>query len=199
MSFLLRNQQHKERLARKILAALQENPAFEVITPAEELNAKIQRFAEGEKEEDKLLRTLDLNTQVEIAGSRRSRLVIAELSDELLQLSFLFFGSPHAAEEWGQLGLKAKDKPAFRAFFQNTIGLLSPVLGTMAYEEDCTELFDTDEPYPSEAYNIKNLSTEKIMARVRGDSHDFEYCWMNACEFNATDNIEVEINLGHLK
>jgi len=62
-------------------------------------------------------RTIDVDTSIEVAGLRKSRLHIQELSTELLKLNLWFYGSKFDVDEWNQIGLKKADKPKFRLLF----------------------------------------------------------------------------------
>lgn len=70
---------------------------------------------------------------------------------------------------------------------------MNPILRTIAYEEDCEELFLTEILSPNSYFSIRNLSIEKIRERVHRNINEFEYCWINGQVFNQDQNIEIEI------
>lgn len=193
LSFLIKNQVDKENLVKQILFNFSKKRNFIAHHAKEELTERLRLFVEGENEGNYLLRSFDIDTQIDISGSRKLRLFIAELSDELLKINFWFYGSPYDAKEWNQIGLKESDKPEFILFFKEAKEILEPILGTIAYEEDCTALFDSEYTYPNEYYKIKNLTLEKIKQRIYRTVNEFDYCWINGNALNLEQNIEFEI------
>lgn len=178
---------------KEIISNVSRYPNFEIVTPTDELNDLIELYVKGDKADGKVYRSIDINTQIEISGNRKSRFFIQELSDELLKINFWFYGSQYDVEEWNQQGLNEIDKPEFRNFFKFIKEKINPILGTIAYEEDCSELFETVETSPSEFYKLANLQLDKIKERVYRNKNEFEYCWINATEFGEEENIEIEI------
>ena len=71
--------------------------------------------------------------------------------------------------------------------------ILNPILGTIAYEEDCEELFLTETLPPNRYFSIRNLSIENITKRVNRNVNEFEFCWINGQIFGKKQNIEIEI------
>jgi hypothetical protein len=193
LSFLIRNQEDKEHLLNLILSKMSRKADFEIVIPIDKLKEKTKTFIKGYEDEGLIRRNIDINIKIGVSGIRKSRLFIEELSDELAKVNFWFFGSRYDADEWGQLGLKEENKPEFKNFFQFVREQLNPVLGTIAYEEDCSDLFDTEEKYPSEFYKTVNLQLDKIRERIHQNKNAFEYCWINANVFGNDENIEIEI------
>jgi len=193
LSFLARNQEDKKGVVENILSKLIQKTQFKVINDKEALIERIKLFVDGEQHEGDVVRSLDIDTQIEISGERKSRLFIAELSDELLKINFWFYGSQYDAIEWDQIGLKEIDKPGFRKFFDDVKEVLNPMLGTIAYEEDCSALFDSDYTWPNNYFKIKNLSLEKINKRLHRNVNEFEYCWINGHIFDLEQNIEIKM------
>ncbi len=193
LSFLMRNKIDKDRLIKELLANLVDDLGVKIIRTSQELKEEINTFVEGEQEDDKLRRKIDVNTQIEISGSRKSRLYIAELSHDLLIVNFWFFGSEHDSKEWDQQGIRKEDKQKFKDFFKMTQEIVTPILGTIAYEEDCSALFETAADYPNEFYKLENLKIEKIRERVTRSTGDFEYCWIRGDEFGEVEDVEIEM------
>lgn len=193
LSFLIKNQVDKESLVKQVFFDLSKKRNFKIHHTKEELAERVQLFVEGENEDNYPLRSLDIDAQIDISGSRKLRLFIAELSDELLKINFWFFGSLYDANEWNQIGLKESDKPEFRLFFEEAKEILEPILGTIAYEEDCSVLFDSEYTYPNKYYKIENLTLEKIKERIYRIVNEFEYCWINGNALNLEQDIDFEI------
>ena len=128
-------------------------------------------------------RCLDLNIRVDLLGSRKARLYIEELSDQLLLVNLWFFGCESDAEEWDQKGIRNEDKPAFLALFNLTASLINPILGSIAYEEDAREFFPTQEASPHSDYRIENLSFDFVRKVMEERGYEFEYCWLDPTWF----------------
>ena len=193
ISFLINNSEDKEKLLRTILSNLKEKSTFEVVNSNDELEDKIEKYVNGEIEEEIIRRNLDVNSRLQISGSRKSRLNIMELSEELVKVNFWFYGSIYDVEEWNQKGIQEKDKEAFKEFFKSVRMILNPILGTIAYEEDCEELFLSDILSPNKYFSIKNLSIENMTERVNRNINEFEFCWIKGQVFGKEQNIEIEI------
>lgn len=195
LSFLIRNQVDKESLVENILSNLNQKTKFNILNPKEDLHRKIRFFVAGEEGGGKFFRSFDIDTLIEISGNRKSRLFICELSDELLKINFWFYGSQYDAIEWNQIGLKESDKPEFRKFFWQAKGILDPILGTIAYEEDCSELFESAHNWPNDCYKVENLSIKTIKERLHRNKNEFEFCWIKGSQFNLDEDIEIEIKI----
>ena len=89
-----------------------------------------------------------------------------------------------------QRGIRVEDKPYFKRFLLRTINLLNPIIATIAYENSCGFVFDTEETYPNSDYVIQNLTIQKIKDKIQSDN-SFEYCWINGKEFGVVENIEI--------
>lgn len=197
LSFLLRNSGDKEKLIIGILEKLQHISSIEIVETPDFIKEKIDFYKLGEASGGLIWRSLGLKAKAQISGSRKFRLVIVELSSELVKLNFWFFGGLKDEKAWNQKGIKPSDKKEFRNFFTNVRDKLKPILGTMAYEEDCAELFDHEKPWPNEAYSLKQLSISKIEQRVNRTMNEFEYCWINGDAFEKNENIEFEIKIDY--
>lgn len=193
LSFLINNSEDKESLLRTILSFLKKESTFYVINSNEELENKIGEYVRGYIDEDVIQRNLDINSILQISGLRKSRLNISELSEELVKVNFWFYGSIYNVKEWNQKGLQKNDKPVFKEFFKSMRKLLNPLLGTIAYEKDCQDLFLTEELSPNKIYSIRNLSIKNIIEIVNRNVNDFELCWVNGEIFGQKESFEIEI------
>lgn len=194
LSFLLRNTEPKSKLAKNVMELLHQlNFDFKIISNLVEVEKKVDLFEIGEKNDDIIYRSFEINVEFDISGKRKSRLFIEELSDELSKLSFCFFGALQDAPEWDQIGIKNVDKVAFRRLFECIVKNINPILGTIAYDEDCSALFELEETFPNKKYSLKELSIEKIYKKINNTINEFEFCWINGKEFDESSDIEFEI------
>ena len=191
LSFLIKNSEDKQSLLRTILSKLREESTFEIVNSEEELDIKIEEYVRREVDEEVIRRNIDIHSILQISGRRKSRLNISELSEELVKVNFWFYGSIYDVEEWNQKGIQQKDKEAFKEFFNSVKIILDPILGTIAYEEDCEELFLTKILSPDRYFSIKNLSIENIRERINKNVNEFEFCWINGQIFGKNQDIEI--------
>jgi hypothetical protein len=191
LSLLLKNSIDKKSLIENIILKLG-NPRydFQIMESPKKLDDKIIEYIQGDFDENSINRALDLNTIVNINGERKSRLFLAELSEELVKLNFWFFGSLYDAIEWEQKGIQEIDKPYFKDFLNILTNDFRPIIATIAYEEDCDFVFETEAPYPNIVYSIENLTIEKISHRILNNDF-FEYCWINGDEFKVNEDVEI--------
>ncbi len=192
LSFLVRTKVDKEGLLKEILEQMTRRKKFKIMESSNRLIEKVKSFAEGYEDEGTVQRSIDLNTEIEIEGIRKSRLFITELSTELMKVDLCFYGSEYDAKDWNQIGIKEYHKPEFRKLFQNIRRELNPILGTIAYEEDCSALFDTQELIPSEHYQLQNLNLDSIYRIVNLKPREFEYCWIGEGQIGNKSEIEIE-------
>ena len=191
LSLLLDNATEKRVFFENIFTLFgQEKFRFRLQYPRE-LEARIIEYAAGSADEDNLIRTLDLPALVEIAGRRKCRLFIAELSEELVKMNLWFYGGEFDYAEL-QPGIRTADKPHFERFLHDLIAALNPILATIGYEEDCEVLFGLSEGFPSQGYTFEKLNLEKITNLAKGNSA-LEYCWINAARFDAPEAIELRL------
>lgn len=192
LSFLIKNSENKVELLKSILSRLKVSTSFEAQDACSEIENKINEYRVGEEDGGIVHRNIEIEAIIQIAGARKSRLNILELSKELVKLNFWFYGSIYADEEWDQKSLRVEDKPAFRSFFNLVQNTLDPILGTIAFEEDCEELFLTDVLSPNKFYTIKNLKLGKIQKRLSQKNNEYEYFWAAIDTFDNKEDIEIE-------
>ncbi len=188
LSFLIQNSVDKAQLINNLMILVNGIELVQIITSEDEIERKKDEFINGYVYDGIIYRVLDLNTKVDVAGMRKSRLHVQELSKELVQLNFWFYGSEFDAEEWNQKGLKEGDKPEFRLLFNSLKKKIKPILGTIAYEEDCSGLFNTNNSSPHSDYSLAKLKLNEIKERV--ESYSFEHCWINSKQIGNEKQIE---------
>jgi len=193
LSILVRTPERKGVFLNDLLDNLAHSDwSFQLNEGDEKIRELIRIFEKGESDNGVDLHFFDLDTSLEIAGFRKSRLFVAVLSSKLMMINFWFFGGYWDVPEWNQPGIKQEDKPAFKRFFEYIFEVLKPVIGTMAYEEDCTDFFETQAPYPDEIYAIEHLSLQNIKKRINQTRNTFEYCLVNAQYFQLDADLALE-------
>ena len=193
ISFLLKNSEDKGKLLRSIISKINSQLAIELNHSIKELASRVLAFEQGEKDGLIIRRNIELDAITQISGTRKHRLFISELSEELIKLNFWFYGSLYDAKEWNQKGIRSIDKPAFIQFFKSAKVVLEPILGTIAYEEDCEELFMTDILSPNKYFSIKNLNINSIKERLNQNVNQYEYFWLGKGGIGNETKIEIQI------
>ena len=191
LSFLLKNQEDKHILLNDLLESLRKRTDIRLVESSAVLNEKMKLFSSGYEDDGIVRRNFVANAEIKINGKRKSRIYIEELSDELIKLNFWFYGGDADAKEWDQIGIKKSHKAGFKEFFHFIKTDLNPILGTIAYDEDCTELFKTKIPIPNEYYRLKNLELQEIKTRLKIVPNEFEYCWISSNQLDNEDEIEL--------
>lgn len=100
--------------------------------------------------------SIDLNIRIAIAGKRRARFFIAELSSELIMIDFWFL-----ADKFSKHPITIKEKPNFKKLLEELLSVYDGMIGTIAWELDCSCLFKTNQSYPHKDYSKNNLRINK--------------------------------------
>jgi hypothetical protein len=141
---------------------------------------------------DKIVRTFETDVFIDVAGTRKSRLFVKELSQEYIVINFWFLGTKATSFDNEDDGIHNREKHEFRVLFyellENIDTELVPVLGTIAYEVDCEDLFDSPEGYPSDFFTEKNLSVTTIKKALINGVNDYELCWLNPKFFESIES-----------
>lgn len=193
LSFLKYNSEDKAKLLQTILDQLSKIPNLKIECSTNEIEKGILDYSKGEEEGKLVFRYFEIKVKVECSGQRKIRLNISELSKELVKVNFWFYGSIYDADEWNQKGIRENDKPAFRQLFKQIQDNLKPILGTIAYEEDCEEMFVTEILAPNEYFSTKNLNLEKIKKRLEQNINEYEYFWIAKGEIGNKEDLEIEL------
>lgn len=163
ISFLVSVESGRRCLVDNILTKLKYfKPSVTLAISGTELKEKINRFEIGYPEDDK-----DLNTKVyhqtqipiyvETDIKRKSILSLRQVSNKLIAVDFWFYGSKWDDPDWNQAGITNEQIPIFKNFLHKLFDTFDFVVGTMAYEVSVTDIFDTDETWPDEKYNLDNI------------------------------------------
>lgn len=146
-----------------------------------------REFIEFHKTPKGELNVIDFDFQLYLKERRKGRLIIEELSDELLKLNFIFYGSELDADEWGLKGLNLEIKNELELFFEDSFSKYQPIIGTIGYENDVLEFINTDKTYPDNSYNKENINIKQIRREFSG-SKEFDKVYINTEFLNGKDN-----------
>jgi len=193
LSFLKSNSEDKAKLLKTTLEELSRIPTLKFESSTNEIEKGISEYSKGKKEGELIFRYFEIKVMAECSGQRKLRLNISELSKELVKVNFWFYGSIYDADEWNQKGIREDDKPAFRQLFKQIQINLKPILGTIAYEEDCEEIFVTEILAPNDYFSTKNLNLEKIKERLEQNVNEYEYFWLNKGEIGNMEELQIEL------
>lgn len=193
LSFLVRTPDRKEVFLSEFLEKLTHSGwSFRLNAGKDEVENMIHVFENGVLDNGVNLHFFNPDISLDIAGTRKSRLFVAVISNELAMVNFWFYGSIWDAPEWDQPGIKPNDKDVFKRFFEHIFEILKPIAGTMGYEVDCSDLFDTQVTYPDDFYAVESLSPEGIKKRIDQTINAFEYCRINAQYFRLRTDLVFE-------
>jgi hypothetical protein len=168
ISFLLTLESDRQSLADNILTTLNSfEPIVEFATTETVLKEKISEFEIGYLEDDKdptskVYHETQIPIYVDIDGKRKSILSLRQVSDKFIAVDFWFYGSVWNAPEWNQVGITIEQLPLFKDFLNKLFDTFDFVIGTMGYEVSVTDLFDTNETWPNEKYNLDNINKQLL-------------------------------------
>jgi len=168
ISFLLTLDLDRQSFVDMILTKLKSfKPSIEVVTTESELKEKINDFDIGYPFDDKdpnskVFHQAQIPVYVDTQVKRKSILSLRQVSNKLVAVDFWFFGSEFDAPEWNQVGITERQLPSFKDFLNNLFDTFDFVLGTMAYENSVTDLFNITDGWPDEKYNIDNISRQLL-------------------------------------
>ena len=147
VSILTSNQESRECLVNSCIQKLQSLQNDVVLVESKlDIEEKISAFINYNSD------NVDLNSWITVAGKRRARFFLAVLSDEIVLINFWFLG-----DEFSKQPITKKEQPKFKKFLEEALSVYDGFVGTLGWEEDCSCLFETDNPYPNKDYSIKNL------------------------------------------
>jgi hypothetical protein len=168
ISFLLTLELDRKSLADNILTTLKSlKPTVGFATTETELKEKILEFEVGYLDDDndlisKVYHQTQIPIYVDIDCKRKSILSLRQVSDNLIAVDFWFFGSELDAPEWNQVGITIEQLPFFKEFLYKLFDTFDFAIGTVGYEVSVTDLFDTNETWPNEKYNLDNINNKLL-------------------------------------
>lgn len=168
ISFLLALTSERRTFMETLLQKLKSfSPEIEIVASSEELKEKIEAFHNGYLDDEQdpnsvSYHSAKLPLYVDIHGKRKSILAIEQHSSVLVEVSFWFYGSVYDAPEWKQKGISKNQIPDFKKVLHTLFDTFDFILGTVGYEVSTTNLFDTEEGWPSEKYAITNLKKHAL-------------------------------------
>lgn len=182
VSFLLELKTSRQEFIGRILTDLTKvSPRVEVVLTETDLAKLKDDFVKGypvdEKDENSAkIHSVSIPAYIHFSEMRRAYIRIQQISDDLGNISFDFFGSAWDAPEWGQKGVKDTDLPIFVDLLKKLFETFTFPLGTIGFEYDSTDLFSIDECWPSSGYDLAKLDKARI---EKIDDTDFIYILVN--------------------
>ena len=153
VSILTSNQKSRECLINSCIQKLDTlQNKVELVEHRLDIEEQINLFVEQNSD------SIDLNIWVTLAGKRRARFFVAELSDEITLINFWFLG-----DEFSRQPITNKEQPKFKKFLDEILCVYDGFVGTLGWEEDCSCLFETENTYPHKDYSIKKLKLNERM------------------------------------
>lgn len=166
ISFLLTLELNRKSLAENILTKLKSfKPEVDFATTETGLIEKVSAFEIGYHDDDKdtsskVYHQTQIPIYIDIDGKRKSILSLRQISNKLIAVDFWFYGSELDAPELNQKGITINQLPFFQDFLNTLFDTFDFVIGTMGYEISVTDLFDTNETWPNENYNLDNINKQ---------------------------------------
>ena len=170
ISFLLTLDADRQTLIEFVLNRLKSfSPTVEIVATDKDVKEKIKQFYKGyrdnENEQNSIVyHSTQIPIYMDIDGKRKSILAIEQISSRLIKVSFWFFGSEWDMPEWNQTGITEKQIPNFEKVLHNLFDTFRFVIGTIGYEVSVTDLFDTNDGWPSEKYNLTNFRSQECIS-----------------------------------
>lgn len=144
-------------------------PTVTIALSEAQISEKIEKFCIGylDNEHDPQsvrYHSTQIPVYINTDGNRKSILALEQISSTLVQINFWLFGSELDAPEWNQRGITETDFPVFKEFLHNLFDKFDFIIGTLGYEVSATDLFDTEDGWPSEKYSLDNLKRNAFEA-----------------------------------
>ncbi|MCH5586019.1 hypothetical protein MK805_13830 [Shimazuella sp. AN120528] len=163
VSFLLKLEDNREKMARKVIHKLMQLP-YEVELADQNLEELLQKFVKGylDDENSVTVHECRLSLNITIARRRKSYFYIQQLFDDTIMCDFVFYGSVWDDKLFDQIGVREDEHPAFISFLEDLYQTYDFLVGGIAYEDDMTSLFDCQEIWPHPNYQYENMRWMKI-------------------------------------
>lgn len=173
ISFLLTLDTDREIFVETILTKLKSfSPTVEIAATGKLIKEKVEEFHYGYRDNEQdpnsiMHHSTQIPIYMDIDGKRKSILAFEQISSRLIEVSFWFFGSEFDVPEWNQKGITEKQIPSFKNVLHNLFETFDFTIGTIGYEVSTTDLFDTEDVWPSEKYNLDNIKRRAL----KGDNY----------------------------
>ncbi|WP_438448466.1 hypothetical protein [Gorillibacterium sp. sgz5001074] len=105
-----------------------------------------------------MIHQITLNLTVHTTRLRRALLFVEKISSNLVSFSICFYGDVDDAPEWNQPGVRDDELDEFIRLLISLYRELEYSVGSLAIEEDIKGLFDVNEGWPNEKYQLVNLN-----------------------------------------
>lgn len=105
-----------------------------------------------------MIHQITLNLTVHTTRQRRALLFVEKISSDIVSFSICFYGDADDAPEWNQPGVRNDELDEFICLLNSIYRELKFNVGCLALEEDIKGLFDVNEVWPNESYQLANLN-----------------------------------------
>ncbi|MCR2806851.1 hypothetical protein [Paenibacillus soyae] len=132
---------------------------IEVHNPPEYLHQYYEGYPYDEDDpHSERIHQITLNLTVHTTRKRRALLFVEKISSALVAFSICFYGDADDAPEWNQPGIRNDELDEFICLLNSIHSELEFNVGCLALEEDIKGLFDVNEVWPNEKYQLSNLN-----------------------------------------
>lgn len=160
----------------KVISKLEDcDIRIEVHNPTEYLQQYYEGYLYDEDDPNSvMIHQITLNLTVHTTRLRSALLFVEKISSDLLSFSICFYGAAVDALEWNQPGVKGDELDEFILLLISLYRMLGFSVGGLAIEEDIRGLFNVDEGWPNEQYNLANINfkdnLQKFQAIIIGQT-----------------------------
>lgn len=168
ISFLLALDTDRQTFIETILTKLKSfSPTVDFATTEKELKEKVVEFRNGYRDNEQdpnsiMYHSTQIPIYIDTDGKRKSILALEQISSKLIEVNFWFFGSVWDVPEWNQKGITENQIPYFKNILHKLFDSFEFILGTIGYEVSSTDLFETEDGWPSEKYILDNIKIEAL-------------------------------------
>lgn len=114
----------------------------------------------------KRIHQICVHLNVHTSRTRQSDLYIQRIAKNSLCFSMCFYGCSEDVPEWNQIGIKDSELDEFTALLVQIFEKLEFVAGVVAIENDATFLFDSNQEYPHQDYDLTQLTIQSILRNM---------------------------------
>lgn len=174
VSFVLPIGREKDTFIRSVVAGvLGHSVAFQLAIEPLQLEKLIHEFVVGylDDETDRnsiVYNTIQVPLHAEVCGKRRAVLHVSRISESLAVVDVWFYGSELDAPELGMKAIRKQDEESFKEVLVDLHSTFHFPAGSVGYEMNSLELFDSAGTWPSESYVLSNISVQALPEKLKG-------------------------------
>ncbi|MCB9178252.1 MAG: hypothetical protein H6590_02355 [Flavobacteriales bacterium] len=174
MSFVLPMGEEKDAFIRSVLVGIVERGVvFQLAVEPAQLEKLICEFVVGYLDDEAdpnstLYNTIQVPLHAEICGKRRAVLHVSRISRRLAVVDVWFYGSELDATEAGMKAIRDQDERSFKDLLVELHDTFRFPVGSVGYEMNSLELFDSEDTWPSESYVLSNIPVSVLSKKLNG-------------------------------